>query len=52
MFVKSSNPDWATDNVTCNCQNAMCPLCDPDFYFELNRDQDLVFIPEIIEPTF
>ena len=38
MIVKNSNPDWLTDMVTCDCALSMCPICDPDFYYDMSQE--------------
>lgn len=45
---KTSTPDWMTDMSVCDCLMAMCPVCDPDFFYDMAQD----FIPDDATPPF
>ena len=34
--VKTSTPDWM--DVACECEMLMCPMCDPDFFYDQMRE--------------
>jgi len=34
--VKTSTPDWM--EVSCECEMLMCPICDPDFFYDQMRE--------------
>lgn len=51
--MKTSQPDWLNDLYTCECNLFMCPVCDPDFYVDQWREEQMSFLPDDdLEPPF
>lgn len=40
--MKNSVPDFLIDQITCGCDLPMCPLCDPDFAFDMAREDAMM----------
>lgn len=45
MFIKTSGPDWNL-SMDCECGIPLCPVCDPDFYRDLEWDLQQSFLPD------
>lgn len=43
--MKTSLPDFLIDQMTCGCDLPMCPMCDPDFYYDMSIEDDMLAEP-------
>jgi hypothetical protein len=44
--MKTSLPDFLIDQITCGCDLPMCPMCDPDFYYDQMKEMEMEFDAE------
>ena len=51
MMNKTSSPDWMF-TLECECALPLCPVCDPDFYRDLEWDLEQNFMPDDAIPPF
>jgi hypothetical protein len=56
MFNKTSAPCWLVGALDCmDCGEPMCPNCDPDFYYDMHKEDQIMW-DEIsiatVEPPF